>query len=97
MLSKYFFMNILLVFILLSKLILVILKFFKKQIINHNILTEEVANTLEEYCYYAFQISVSLLLIILFNPFTDKYLILTFQIKLFLFMYGVLGLIYYSK
>ena len=97
MLSKYFFMNILLVFILLSKLILVILKFFKKQIINHHILTEEVANTLEEYCYYVFQIAVSLLLIILFNPFTDKYLILTFQIKLFLFMYGVLGLIYYSK
>lgn len=95
--TDYFFLNILLIFILFSKLFLVILKFFKKQIINHHILTKDVVNTLEEYCYYIFQISISLLLIILFNPFTDRYLILTFQIKLFLFMYGVLGLIYYSK
>lgn len=95
MFTDYLFLNILLFFILITKIILIILKLLKKNILEYNLLSKEVIDSLEKFSYLSFQISISLLLIILFNPITDKYLILNYHIKLFLFIYGVLGLIYY--
>ena len=96
MFTEYLFLNLLLFFILFIKILMVILKFFKKFLVKKNILNEDVIDSLLDFSHTSFQISISLLLIILFNPFTDKYLILNHFVKIFLFMYGVLGIVYYS-
>jgi hypothetical protein len=91
--TEYIFLDILLYLILISKLLLIFLKIFHDFLINRNILTQEIYITLFEFSKKFFNISMPILLIILFNPITSKYMIINHHIKLFLFTFGILQLI----
>lgn len=87
-----FILDILLYFILFIKISIVILLLFERRLIKNNILTHETIDQLYHYLHKYFQILMSLLLIILFNPLKDSFEI-THHIKLFLFIFGILELI----
>lgn len=87
-----FILDILLYFILFIKISIVILLLFERHLIKNNILTRETIDQLYHYLHKYFQIFMSLLLIILFNPLKDGFEI-THHIKLFLFIFGILELI----
>lgn len=91
--TGYLFLDILLYLILFIKLLTIFLVLFKKLIIKSNILSKEKILTLQEFLHSLFMILMPLLLIILFNPITDKYLIINHHIKLFLFVFGILEII----
>ena len=95
--TGYLFLDILLYLILLIKLILIFLKIFYKFLIRKNILSKEVIDSLDKFAHKLFYILMPLLLIILFNPFTTKYLIIDYHIRLFLFVFGILQLIDQTK
>ncbi len=79
--------------ILITKIIYILLKLFDNVIVKNNILSRESVDSLIEFTEKAFFILMSLLLIILFNPITEKYMIFNHHIKLFLFVFGILELI----
>ena len=87
--TGYLFLDILLYLILISKLTLTFLTIFRK-----NIISEDVYKTLYFITKNFFGILMPILLIILFNPFTTKYMIINNHTKLFLFIFGVLELVY---
>ena len=95
--TGYLFLDILLYLILLIKLILIFLTIFDKFLIRKNILSKEVIDSLDKFAHKLFYILMPLLLIILFNPFTTKYLIIDYHIRLFLFVFGILQLIDQTK
>jgi len=86
-----FILDILLYFILFIKISIIILLLFERRLIKNNILTHETINKLYYYLHKYFQILMSLLLIILFNPLKGGFEI-THHIKLFLFVFGILEL-----
>ncbi len=86
-----FILDILLYFILIIKISIIILLLFERRLVKNNILTHETIDKLYHYFHKYFQILMSLLLIILFNPLKDGYEI-THHIKLFLFIFGILEL-----
>lgn len=85
--------DIFLYLILITKIIYILLKLFDNVIVTNNILSRELVDSLIEFTEKAFFILMSLLLIILFNPITEKYMIFNHHIKLFLFVFGILELI----
>ena len=92
--TGYLFLDILLYLILISKLTLTFLTIFKRFILRKNIISEDVYKTLYFVTKNFFGILMPILLIILFNPFTTKYMIINNHTKLFLFIFGVLELVY---
>lgn len=92
--TGYLFLDILLYLILISKLTLTFLTIFKRFILRKNIVSEDVYKTLYYITKNIFEILMPILLIILFNPFTTKYMIINNHTKIFLFVFGVLELVY---
>jgi len=90
--TGHIFLNILLYFILFTKLLLMVLTIFKKIIIKRKILSLEQYDVLYEYTHKSFYLLMPILLIILFNPFTTKYMIIDNHTKFFLFIFGILQL-----
>lgn len=90
--TGYLVLELLLLLILFIKISIIVLLLFEKRIIKRNILTHDTIDELYEILHKYFIILMSVLLIILFNPLTEKYLILTHHIKLFLFIFGILEL-----
>ncbi len=91
--TGYVFLNLFLYFILVIKLTNIFLTVFHKKVIKSEVISEETFIIYHDNLQNMIIFSMSVLLIILFNPFTDKYLILTTQIKLFLFTFGLLEVI----
>lgn len=85
--------DIFLYLILFCKLIYIFLTIFDSVLINKKIISKNVADGLLNFSEHAFMILMCILLIILFNPITEKYMILDHHIKLFLFAFGILELI----
>ena len=92
--TGYLFLDILLYLILISKLSLTFLTIFKRFILRKNIISEEVYKKIYFITKNFFEILMPILLIILFNPITSKYMIINNHTKIFLFVFGVLELIY---
>jgi hypothetical protein len=86
-----FILDILLYFILLIKISVIVLLIFERRLIKKNILKKNQIEKLFHYLHKYFQILMSLLLIILFNPLKNGFEI-THHIKLFLFIFGILEL-----
>ena len=92
--TGYLFLDILLYLILISKLTLTFLTIFKRFILRKNIVSEDVYKNLYYITKNFFDLLMPILLIILFNPFTTKYMIINNHTKIFLFVFGVLELVY---
>ena len=92
--TNYLFLDLLLYFILFIKIILLLLLLGKNFIINKKIISKEIYNELITFSRNCFDTLMPILLIILFNPITSKYMILNHHVKLFLFIFGVLQLIH---
>jgi hypothetical protein len=95
--TGHLFLDILLYLILMNKLLIIFFQVFDNFLINRNILSTETIHNLQEILHYTFNYLMPILLIILFNPFTEKYLIIDHHIKLFLFVFGVLQIIDQTK
>jgi hypothetical protein len=95
--TGYLFLDILLYFILVVKLVLIFITIFDNFIIKKNILSKEIIDTLDDFAHKLFYILMPLLLIILFNPLTTKYMVIDNHIRFFLFIFGVLQLIDQTK
>ena len=95
--TGYLFLDILLYLILLIKLILIFLTIFDKFLIKNKILSKEVIDSLDKFAHHLFYILMPVLLIILFNPLTTKYMVIDYHIRLFLFVFGILQLIDQTK
>lgn len=89
--------DIFLYLILFCKLIYIFLTIFDSVLIKRKIISKNVAEGLKDFSEHFFKILMSILLIILFNPITEKYMILDHHIKLFLFAFGILELISQMK
>lgn len=92
--TGYLFLDILLFLILISKLTLTFLTIFKRFILRKNIVSEDIYKTLYYITKNFFEILMPILLIILFNPITTKYMIINNHTKIFLFVFGLLELVY---
>ena len=95
--TKYLFLNILLYLILINKILLLLFQLFSKLLEKRNILTPDKVNKIDNILHILFRYLMPLLLIILFNPFTEKYLIINHHIRLFLFIFGILQIIDQTK
>ena len=91
--TGYIYFDIFLYIILFCKLIFIFLTIFDSVLINKKIISKNVADELLNFREHAFMILMCVLLIVLFNPITEKYMIIDHHIKLFLFAFGVLELI----
>lgn len=91
--TGYILFDILLYFILLNKLVLIFLNIFDTILVNKNIISEEVIDELKKFSHKSFYILMPILLIVLFNPVTTKFMILNGHIRFFLFIFGVLQLV----
>jgi hypothetical protein len=91
--TGYIYLDLYLIFILIVKICILTMIFFRRPLINRGIFTSERFYEIKHQLEFLFNISMSILLIILFNPLTEKYLIITHHIKLFLFVFGVLNII----
>jgi len=91
--TSYVYLDILLYLILISKLIYLFLVIFQNFLVSKDILTSETITKLTELFHNIFFTLMPILLIILFNPITEKYIIIDHHIKLFLFAFGLLQLI----
>lgn len=92
MITDNFILNILLIYILINKLSLIFIHIFDKILIKKKILSDEKIVILEEFLYKSFYISMSILLILLFNPIYDIFhiYILNEHVKHYLFLFGIL-------
>ena len=91
--TGHIYFDIYLYLILFCKLIFIFLTIFDSVLINNKIVSKNVTDGLLNFSEHMFMILMSILLIILFNPITEKYMILDHHIKLFLFAFGILELI----
>ena len=91
--TSFVYLDILLYLILLSKLCYIFLVIFQNFLVSKDILTSETVTKLTEFFHNTFFLFMPILLIILFNPITEKYMIIDHHIKLFLFAFGLLQLI----
>lgn len=95
--TGYIYFDIFLYLILFCKLIFIFLTIFDSVLIKKKIISKNVTDGLLNFSEHAFMILMCILLIILFNPITEKYMILDHHIKLFLFAFGILELISQMK
>ena len=91
--TSFVFLDILLYLILISKLCYIFLVIFQNFLISKDILTSETVTKLMEFFHNTFFLLMPILLVVLFNPITEKYMIIDNHIKLFLFAFGLLQLI----
>ena len=95
--TGHLFLDILLYLILMDKLLIIFFQVFDNFLIKRNILSSDSVHNLQEIFHILFNYLMPILLIILFNPFTEKYLIIDHHIKLFLFIFGILQIIDQTK
>lgn len=83
----------LLFIILLLKIISISVLIFENYLIKNNFISRKYLDGLLEFCHNYFLVFSSILLIVIFNPFTEKYLVLNHHVKISIFLFAVLELL----
>ena len=91
--TGYVFIDLLLYFNLVSKICFLLLVILKDLLIKKKIMDITKYTSLSNFFHTCFITGMSILLIILFNPITEKFMIIDHHIKIFLFTFGLLELI----
>ena len=90
--TGYVLLDLYLFLILIVKLINIFMTLFQKLIIKSKIIDEASMINIQENLNNIINILMSILLVVLFKPFGDE-INLTKHIKLFIFTFGILGII----
>lgn len=91
--TGHLFIDILLYFNLVSKICFLLLVILKGVLIKKKIMDVTTYTSLSNFFHTCFITGMSILLIILFNPVTEKYMIIDHHIRIFLFTFGLLELL----
>ena len=90
--TGYILLDLYLFLILIVKLINIFVTLFQKLIIKSKIINESSLINIQKNLNNIINILMSILLIVLFKPFGDE-IILTKHIKIFIFTFGILGIL----
>ena len=91
--TGYILFDIFLYFILINKICLILLNLSKFSTFDNKFIDDDKFVIYYKFLHNLFNLNIGILLIILFNPFSERYMILTHHIKLFLFVFGILTII----
>lgn len=91
--TGYIIFDIFLYFILINKICLILLNLSKINTFDNKFIDNDQFVIYYKFLHDLFNLNIGILLIILFNPISEKYMILTHHIKLFLFVFGILTII----
>tara|TARA_E500000178_G_C16826358_1_gene663969 strand:+ start:604 stop:933 length:330 start_codon:yes stop_codon:yes gene_type:complete len=86
-------LEILLFIILLFKIITIFVLIFENYLVKSNFMSKKYLDQLLEFCHNYFLVFSSILLIVIFNPFTEKYLVLNRHVKISIFIFAILELL----